>query len=932
LAYNRNKSLTKAQKLLQKGKIEEAIKEYLEVVENDPSDVRTLLKIGDLQAKLGNIEAANDTYQKVGEHYAKDGFFLKAVAVFKQILKLDPGLIPIYVRLAELYQQLGLNSEAMKQYQVVARHYETQGLKKESLDILKKMAELEPDNAIRKIKLAELYAKEGHSQDSQAQFKTIVEDLKKKNNFQELVRVYEKMVALGSPDMAIVFELVQAYLDIGEPKKALSKLQQLFEADPKNPKTLELLAKSFSDLGQPEKANSVYTELVRILDEKGMIEERDRFKAKIRALNVSNSSPSFVSGVPSTPAPKPRQVIQEESPTTSAEKKTLDEAEVFIQYGLLDKACEILTQAAIRTPTSGVLRKKLIETFQRKGNVNQLVEILSRLFTKAQAANASLIVAEIQSEIDRLKASISTAAPRGGESQIALAELEVIDLESSKEIAAATIELSDEIGSGLEVVDEEEEELEENTGERTMFQERPAPEPKVKMESEPSSDLEISFTNMEISQESISTKSLESNFGTEENIFDIDSVSSNPEFQVERDAISPQPVLNLNIDEGLLEVEEEQKMEVQSQPEFGPDMFESMNETIAPPISEPLEIEQVEFEPQVEPPASKEQLSPVKMHEDAFMSEMEEAHYFVAKGLLDEAQEVYINILTRQKDYRPALRALAELSQTIKLKSEQDLKSQPKVKPSSLPSTLKDESASIEPEQKAVRARFTKPIYEKLPQANSLSSKEAASFFDLSNELKEEIGELESELSKPKPSDDEDYLSPEEVISEFKRGISRTVAKDDYQTHYHLGIAYKEMGLLDEAIHEFEMAQGDFRKLADCASMIGLCLMGKRDYQGAISVYKKILAQSSPQAPEVLGLSYELADSYIGNGNLHDAYKLFARIRDIDPSFRDVRRRAKELELDLGASAPNPLAPEKPEDQEKSVVKIPGKKNKISYI
>jgi tetratricopeptide (TPR) repeat protein len=106
--------------------------------------------------------------------------------------------------------------------------------------------------------------------------------------------------------------------------------------------------------------------------------------------------------------------------------------------------------------------------------------------------------------------------------------------------------------------------------------------------------------------------------------------------------------------------------------------------------------------------------------------------------------------------------------------------------------------------------------------------------------------------------------------------------------------------------------------------------MGKRDYEAAINVYRKALAGVSPTTTEALGLSYELAEAYIGHGNISEAYKLFARVCDVDPHFRDSRRRAKELELDLGSSAPPPTAAEKPTDS--SVVKIPTKKTKISYI
>src|SRR5207247_4780213 len=161
-------------------------------------------------------------------------------------------------------------------------------------------------------------------------------------------------------------------------------------------------------------------------------------------------------------------------------------------------------------------------------------------------------------------------------------------------------------------------------------------------------------------------------------------------------------------------------------------------------------------------------------------------------------------------------------------------------------------------------------------------------FFDLGSELHSEIQDLETQLGRKGKGDEdeEEYLSPEEVISEFKKGVSRTVAKDDHHTHYNLGIAYKEMGLLNEAIHEFELASENSQMSVDCASMIGLCLIGKKDFRAAIDVYRKALGRTSPQSEEALGLSYELAEAYIGNGNLTDAYKLFARIRDVDPGFR----------------------------------------------
>ncbi|MFH1263797.1 MAG: tetratricopeptide repeat protein [Pseudomonadota bacterium] len=861
MAYNRNKSLVKAQKLLQKGKIDEAIQEYLLVVENDPSDIRTLLKIGDLHAKLGNIDAANETYQKVGEHYAKDGFFLKAVAVFKQILKLDPGLIRIYVRLAELYQHLGLNSEAMKQYQVVVRHYETQGLKKESLDILKKMAELEPENATSKLKLAELYAKEGHGDESVAQFLAVAEDLKKKNNTQELARVYEKMEAAGILDESQKLELVEVYLESGEPKKALGKLRVLFQKDPKNLKILEFLARAFTELQQPEKAKSVYTEMINLANEHGLLEERDRFTAKLRALGLISAAQPIVESLPKpAPAVAP-PVVAPEKPLPSSAKpveKVFEEVEVFLQYGLMAKVCDALDQAVAAIPANEALRIKLVEVYRQVGDFHRLDAALKKSLAAAEALNLTDAVSAIQKEIGQIGAWPDQApvAPESPPAEAAPAVPPEKSLEFSLPDVVSTgsakeFELPPEMAAEIE-------------GSAVAA---PSPEPAPR----PS------------------------------------AVSVPPELAETAPVIEVPPEASVSL---TFEVDEEAAPE---------------------PIPAPVEPEipaievSLEFEPEpgpeptaVESHAKPKSLSKTKAAPEDLSTDLEEADFFASQGLLEEAEEVYRAILEKSPNHPEARRKLAELKEVNPAPPPVRANLEPERRKTNR--ITREEVALPEPEEKPVG------------RAPARVLEESGALFDLSEELQEEIRDLEEELARPKSSDEEVYLSPEEVISEFKKGVSRTVAKDDYATHYNLGIAYKEMGLLDEAIHEFEVAGADLKQAADCASMIGLCLLTKKDFTAAIAVYRKALAQVSPKSAEALGLAYELAEAYIGNGSVTEAYKLFARVADVDPTFRDCRRRAKELELDLGRSAPPPSAPEKASAEDKSVVKIPGKKTKISYI
>src|SRR5262245_66563119 len=100
-----------AQKFVERGQTDKAIKEYLKVVQEDPKDVRVWLKVGDLYAKKGSKQEATETYLKVASFYSEQGFYLKAVAVYKQILKLEPRLVEGNIRLAEVYRQLGSLSD-----------------------------------------------------------------------------------------------------------------------------------------------------------------------------------------------------------------------------------------------------------------------------------------------------------------------------------------------------------------------------------------------------------------------------------------------------------------------------------------------------------------------------------------------------------------------------------------------------------------------------------------------------------------------------------------------------------------------------------------------------------------------------------------------------------------------------------------------------
>ncbi|CAN5887691.1 hypothetical protein BH11MYX2_BH11MYX2_06680 [soil metagenome] len=273
MAFNKEKVMDAARKFVDKGQIDKAVKEYLRIVQEDPKDVRVWLKIGDLYAKKGAKQDAIETYLKVARFYAEQGFFLKAVAVYKQILKLDPRLVDVILKLAELYRQLGQMSEAMQHFESVAAHFHREGNTKEALVTVKKLVDLDPENIATRIKLAELYSKESLVEDAITEFTLACDQLRRQNRQDDFVKVAERLLWHKPDNHALNRELAGLYLRRNDPRRALQKLQTCFKADPRDIETLGLLAQAFQALDQKSKTVSVLKELARVHIEN---KQRDR--------------------------------------------------------------------------------------------------------------------------------------------------------------------------------------------------------------------------------------------------------------------------------------------------------------------------------------------------------------------------------------------------------------------------------------------------------------------------------------------------------------------------------------------------------------------------------------------------------------------------------------------------------------------------------
>ncbi len=134
-----------------------------------------------------------------------------------------------------------------------------------------------------------------------------------------------------------------------------------------------------------------------------------------------------------------------------------------------------------------------------------------------------------------------------------------------------------------------------------------------------------------------------------------------------------------------------------------------------------------------------------------------------------------------------------------------------------------------------------------------------------------------------------------DILSQFKSRVSESLPVDDPVAHYDLGLAYKEMGLVDEAITEFQTAlRGGDRQLR-VLEELGQCFMEKGQYSVAVKVLARAAALPSTEATDILGVCYHLGRCHEALGQADQAREAYERVVGIDMRFRDVQERLAAL-------------------------------------
>ena len=185
-------------------------------------------------------------------------------------------------------------------------------------------------------------------------------------------------------------------------------------------------------------------------------------------------------------------------------------------------------------------------------------------------------------------------------------------------------------------------------------------------------------------------------------------------------------------------------------------------------------------------------------------------------------------------------------------------------------------------------------ISQKLSSLNEIPEEEAPS--ELADEIQKEPLTPEGEILEAEDFQeialDSDVL---DIFTEFKKGLEKELEEEDHETHYNLGIAYKEMGLLDDAIREFQTARKNQKRFVTSSNMLGICYMEKGLYSLAIEVLKSALEKMEDRNESYWAMTYDIAEAHEKNGNLREAYDLYTEVYGWNAKFRSVSDKIDNL-------------------------------------
>src|SRR5450432_356700 len=1009
MAYNKSKFVEAAQKLLNQGKVAQAIAEYQQILKFEPRDQVTLMTVGELYIRQGETFQAIDYFERLAQIFVSDGFLTKAIAVYKRIAKLAPEEIRPLEKLADLYVQQGVMSEARPLFLQLAEIHLKNNRQPEAFSLLRKLLLAEPDNLRIQVRLADLYQAMGQAKEAMETYVSAAQRALARGDHAEYEKLADKALKIDAHNLAAVIVKARSYSARGTAAQAAELLEnvpnlekggeqaellldlyvksenwekatqlalRIFEADEKNFGLTQKLSEALLRSGQGEKAMAII-ERTRI----PMLDAGEH-EAVSRLLN------ELVVKLPGRIEPHDWLV---DSYGRTSDSFRLPDAraqlgDALVADGQLDRAKEVFEQLVDREPDSDSAKRKLTDLLQKMGIATPEDEASSEnnLKTELQPPETPKIRPDLQSPAPE---SLSSADAETRDASVELDEetqkfisqsLTDVDLFASYGLTQKAIGLLEailrraprhtptleklldfvlgagddrrtaELAAKLEQIYSErgdprgaerfgelrrrfqraaglsDEELAGTAAQGSALaavveEEEPLPE----ITPEEVAANEESITEFAVAEESIEIEEVNAAPAapsTAETVHEVDlsdEWASMLEETKPAEASEPAPVAHAEATPEFdlpVEIPAEtgsavEEFSISEEPAKDPAATEAAAEFEIPmeiPAIEqgtPAEPETASYEPTVE--AEEVEELPVTLEQAAVPPAFEETsgHEAAPEPPAAEQQPAAKISEPAPKTEEPEF----ELDQDYELVLDPEpLVPAHDQKPPEIP------VVPLQPE--------LEPVAKNAAPANGFASDQFLS--DLANEIDQlGIGVLSPGFSGSSPAGEaaaakdkaakaeQKPASPvesgplKEVFDEFRAELGEMGAEDeDLETHYNLGIAFREMGLLEEAISEFQkVAQASergrpFRYNMQCYTLLGLAFIDRGQPSIAAMWYERALRLPDIEPESELALRYDLGVAQESAGESEAALKSFSQVYGVNIDYRDVGERIAALQ------------------------------------
>jgi tetratricopeptide (TPR) repeat protein len=922
---------------LKRGKNREAGDVLKKMADIDPADLKVRSKLADLYTRDGNSSKAVDEHIAIAEELNKKGHLAEALQVLEKGLKIDP-------RSARMRSELARVHLVQKNYDKAAHYLEDAvkqspndaallsrlgeaylGSKKvgEAEGIFKRLLDVDPSSEDAKVQMGRVYLLRDDFDRAHDEFLPVVEKLVARKeadkaagllqqivqkspshvrSLAKLVEIYQQFQKEGALGSAYG-QLTEAYINAGQFTEAAEALEVLVAREPQNLQHKSKLAFVRGKLSGGGARRGAAPAPAPVPDE----EEFDLSEPQEAPLAPSrHAAPPLVPPPPRSAAagsatvarPVPRPSIQASGPLSEEEKEFIDEhlaeGKVFRKYGLVDKAADQFEAVVARFPDNLDARQELREVYREKGQGAKAAAQCLALAEIFRLKGDEAAAAEQEAEAGRLDPSVGQRAPAPAAAAAPARAAAAPARTASPAPPPVVEEEEDEEEIHLGVEDDDDVVLDTGEDVRPPAQPpkaaaRPAAPP-APAPPEPDIDLGIDLDG----EEDLSGQFIDDEEEPKPAPPPPAPAARRPSPPAPPAPRAPAPPPPVVAEDDFL-LEEEAAPVTDAGFEEDLDFDVPAPQTVTPLSARPSQLD----EPETDAPPELARV-------------LDEVDSYISLGFVDDAKEALHEIRHRFADH-PALTAkLAELGIDLladdTAEHEGGFAQEAETDPldgldlgptGGAGSGAIDDLVGSEPDPMS-DGSISDDLGLEMPEA--AAPPEEGGGIDLGDELNDLFGTqaaVVEEAPEPMATDLGDS-GLADIFKEFKKGVDKQLGKEDYDTRYNLGIAYKEMGLIDEAIAEFQLAAKDENRMLECSSMLGICFMEKGMPKLAVKWFDKGLKAPGRTEEEYAALRYDLATAHEAAGESEAALGLFTELYGQDANFRDVAAKVRELRATRG--------------------------------